>query len=159
MADRVVLLRSGHIEQNATPEELYTCPATTFAASFIGTPPMNLLRLVPGADGAVIEGTTGPALHAGSGQPLLLGLRPEHVAVDERGRVECQVASAEYHGADSILTCRIGSQTLQVRHGGPQRVVPGARVNLAWAPEAMHFFDAATGLRVPALRASVVELA
>src|SRR5947199_3087779 len=61
MADRVILLSSGHIEQNGTPADLYETPANTFVARFIGTPPMNLLRLEPSAGGAVIAGTDGPA--------------------------------------------------------------------------------------------------
>src|SRR6185437_1369270 len=62
MADRVVLMREGRIEQNGTPVQLYESPANTFAARFIGTPPMNLLRLEAGPGGAVIAGTEGPPL-------------------------------------------------------------------------------------------------
>jgi sn-glycerol 3-phosphate transport system ATP-binding protein len=58
MADRVILLSSGRIEQNGTPVDLYETPTNTFVARFIGTPPMNLLRLERGAAGAVIAGTT-----------------------------------------------------------------------------------------------------
>ena len=56
MADQVILMREGRIEQDAAPDVLYARPATSFAARFIGTPPMNVLRLVPGPGGAVIEG-------------------------------------------------------------------------------------------------------
>ena len=62
MADRVVLLNKGRIEQNATPAELYENPANTFVARFIGTPPMNLLPLDAGRGGAVVAGTDGPAV-------------------------------------------------------------------------------------------------
>src|SRR6185369_1006388 len=62
MADRVVLLNAGRIEQNGTPVELYETPANAFVARFIGTPPMNLLPLAAGRDGAVIAGTDAPAL-------------------------------------------------------------------------------------------------
>ncbi|OYW07677.1 MAG: ABC transporter ATP-binding protein [Rhodospirillales bacterium 12-71-4] len=71
MADQVVLMRDGRIEQDATPAELYARPATAFAASFIGTPPMSLLRLVPGAQGAEVAGAPGftvaPSGTAGAG--------------------------------------------------------------------------------------------
>src|SRR5213075_2991006 len=62
MADRVVLLNKGRIEQNASPAELYENPANTFVARFIGTPPMNLLALTSGTDGEVVRGTMGPVL-------------------------------------------------------------------------------------------------
>ena len=66
MADRVILLNRGEIEQNGTPVDLYETPANTFVARFIGTPPMNLLPLVARRDGAVIAGTDGPAVLAGA---------------------------------------------------------------------------------------------
>src|SRR5689334_2465322 len=79
MADRVVLMRAGHIEQDGTPVDLYEDPADTFVARFIGTPPMNLLRLTSTLNGAVIAGTEAPivldAKHAGG----MLGIRPEHM--------------------------------------------------------------------------------
>src|SRR3546814_7483097 len=65
MADRVILMRQGRIEQDGSPAELYERPATLFAARFIGTPPMNLLPLADGPDGAVIAGSAGPALFGG----------------------------------------------------------------------------------------------
>src|SRR5689334_14384735 len=79
MADRVILLNGGRIEQNGTPVDLYETPADTFVARFIGTPPMNLLRLTSTLNGAVIAGTEAPivldAKHAGG----MLGIRPEHM--------------------------------------------------------------------------------
>src|SRR5690606_29967781 len=62
LADQVILMRNGRIEQKATPSELYLRPATSFAARFIGTPPMNLVELEDGDGGAVVKGTDGPAL-------------------------------------------------------------------------------------------------
>src|SRR5688500_19626836 len=75
MADHVVLLREGHIEQEGTPAELYARPATTFAARFIGTPAMNLVALADGPEGAVIRGARERVL-AGRGAGLTLGGRP-----------------------------------------------------------------------------------
>jgi sn-glycerol 3-phosphate transport system ATP-binding protein len=70
MADQVILLRDGRVEQDAAPAELYARPATVFAARFIGTPPMNILELADGAGGAVVAGTAGrpscPAAAPGS---------------------------------------------------------------------------------------------
>src|SRR5690554_1676317 len=81
MADRVILLDQGRIVQNGAPVDLYETPANTFAARFIGTPPMNLVPLVAHDDGAAIEGTDGPALLPAECVGGMLGVRPEHIAL------------------------------------------------------------------------------
>ncbi len=130
MADQVILLREGRVEQDAPPEALYARPATVFAARFIGTPPMNVLAL--------------------DDRRRLLGVRPEDIRVlgaKEPGAVEALVRSIEYLGADSILMCAIGRQALAVRAPGRVALAPGAPVSLAWARDAAHVFDAETGRR------------
>jgi sn-glycerol 3-phosphate transport system ATP-binding protein len=130
MADQVILLREGRVEQDAPPEALYARPATAFAARFIGTPPMNVLAL--------------------DDRRRLLGIRPEDIRVlgaKEPGAVEALVRSIEYLGADSILMCAIGRQALAVRAPGRVALAPGAPVSLAWARDAAHVFDAETGRR------------
>src|SRR5216110_510319 len=74
MADQVVLLRDGGVEQDATPPDLYAKPLTLFAARFIGTPPMNTLALADANGGAVIRGTAGPVLLHHRGEGLVLGV-------------------------------------------------------------------------------------
>jgi sn-glycerol 3-phosphate transport system ATP-binding protein len=133
MADQVVLLNKGRIEQAATPRALYAQPATTFAASFIGTPSMNLLRL----DGDRIAGSDVPAGRAAH----WLGLRPEAVTLG--GHVPARIRSIEYLGADLILHCAIGSETLTVRTGGQSELAADGDVLLDWAPASAHHFDAA----------------
>ena len=132
MADQVVLLNKGRIEQAATPRALYAQPATTFAASFIGTPSMNLLRL----EGDRVAGSsvaTGRAAH-------WLGVRPEAVTLG--GRVPAAVRSIEYLGADLILHCAVGSETLTVRTGGQAQLAAGSEVMLDWPTASAHHFDA-----------------
>jgi len=146
MADRVVLMRNGRIEQNGTPVQLYETPANTFAARFIGTPPMNLLRLDAGVGGAVIAGTDGPALLDARFTQGLLGVRPEHVElVFERG-VRGGVDNVEYLGGDSLVSCRVGGQPLAARVAGSVALARGDAVWLRWAPGAQHYFDA-NGMR------------
>jgi sn-glycerol 3-phosphate transport system ATP-binding protein len=147
MADQVVLLREGRVEQDASPAELYAAPATVFAARFIGTPPMNILTLADGAHGAVVAGAEGPPLLPGKGAGLLLGVRPEDIRLVEGAGLPARVAAVEYLGADSIVLCEAGGQALAVRAQGRVALAPGAPASLAWAPEAMHLFDAATGRR------------
>ena len=148
MADRVILMREGRIEQEGSPAELYARPATTFAARFIGTPAMNLLALEDGPQGAVIRGAPDAAILPGRGAGLTLGVRPEHIRiVADKSEVPAVVTSAEYHGADTVITAQVGSESLLVRAPGQLALGVGAHVRLAWTPESVHLFDAGTGVR------------
>jgi sn-glycerol 3-phosphate transport system ATP-binding protein len=146
MADRVILMHSGRIEQNGPPVELYERPSNVFVARFIGTPPMNLLALERGSGGAVIGGTEGPVVLPAEFAGGMLGVRPEHVALAFERGVRALVEGVEYLGGDSLLTCRIGGQTLAVRAPGSVGLARGDATWLEWAPGAQHFF-AADGTR------------
>ncbi len=147
MADRVVLLRDGRIEQNAFPEVIYQQPATAFVAQFIGTPPMNIIRLEERDGGTVIEGLDGPCLLEVPGDDLSLGVRPEDLQIGEDGGIPAIVRDLEYLGADTIVDCEIGNQSIAVRAHGRIRLEAGARVSLNWHPEGLHFFQSSTGQR------------
>ena len=99
MADRVVLMRDGRVEQNGTPEQLYNRPATAFTARFIGTPPMNL---IPRGD-------------------RLIGIRPEHIRIVSQGGHAAHVKTVEHLGADSIILCEVEGQPVAVRQDGFQQ--------------------------------------
>ena len=148
MADRVVLVREGRIEQEGSPEELYAKPATMFAARFIGTPGMNLVALADGPGGAVVRGSADP-LFAGAGNGLTLGVRPEHVGLVDAGGIRGTVTSSEYHGADTILTVKVGEEAFLVRAPGQLARPPGSAVRLGWKQGMAHLFDTASGRRVP----------
>src|ERR1044072_3467106 len=126
MADRVVLMQDGRVEQNGPPEELYSRPATAFTARFIGTPPMNLIA----KEGRVI------------------GIRPEQIRLVSEDGLTAQVRSVEHLGADSIVLCEIGGQPVLVRQDGFSKLRPGDIVRLAWSADDEHQFDPATGLRL-----------
>ena len=147
MADRVILMRQGRIEQEGSPEELYARPASVFAARFIGTPAMNIVALADGARGGVIRGAPGAVVLPGRGAGRMLGVRPEHVMLVADGGVPGTVSSAEYHGADTVLTVRVGEESLHVRTPGRVPLGEGAAVRLGWKPGEMHVFDAASGMR------------
>ena len=134
MADHVILLRAGRIEQEGTPAALYAKPASTFAARFIGTPAMNLVRLA--------------TVQPGGARDVVLGIRPEDIRLlANGGGVAAQVTSAEYHGADTIVTARVGEEQLLVRAAGEVKLAPGSQVRLGWEPGAVHIFDADNGRR------------
>ncbi|TFZ07680.1 ABC transporter ATP-binding protein [Ramlibacter humi] len=131
MADQVVLLNKGRIEQAATPREMYARPATTFAAAFIGTPAMNLLRV----QAQRIAGSEVPA----GREAHWLGVRPEDVTLG--GAVPGIVRSVEYLGADLIAHCAVGSETLTVRTAGQADLAAGSEVRLQWPAARAHHFD------------------
>ncbi len=155
MADQVILMRDGRVEQAAAPDELYARPATTFAARFIGTPPMNILKLAPTAGGAAIAGADKLVLSSMADE-LLLGIRPEDVKLSDSG-IPAHVQSAEFLGADTVITCAVGGQMLTARLPGKASLAPGAAIHVYWRPEQAHFFEAASGMRrddVPMLAAN-----
>jgi sn-glycerol 3-phosphate transport system ATP-binding protein len=148
MADQVILLREGRVEQDATPEELYARPASMFAARFIGTPPMNV---VPGATLAQASPAWAARLHARAGD-IAIGIRPEDIHCapgDGADGVPATVSGVEYLGADSVLTCALGDVLVAVRAQGKLRAAAGDRVRLHWDLAATHCFDQAGGLRLP----------
>jgi sn-glycerol 3-phosphate transport system ATP-binding protein len=147
MADQVVLVREGRIEQEGTPEEIYARPASTFAARFVGTPAMNLVALEDGAGGAVVRGSADVVM-PGRGAGLTLGVRPEHLSLADSGGVGATIASSEYHGADTIVTVRVGEEPLLVRAPGHVKHSAGTAVRIAWQPDSLHLFDAKSGVRV-----------
>jgi sn-glycerol 3-phosphate transport system ATP-binding protein len=145
MADQIVLLRDGHIEQDAPPAEVYARPATSFAASFIGTPPMNLFPLERRNSGMVLRGTDGPILAPLAEGELLGGIRPESIRLAERG-IPALVGHAEYLGADTVLACSVGDVTMLARLPGRVVLADGTPVRLT-SDDPIHLFDAATGRR------------
>jgi sn-glycerol 3-phosphate transport system ATP-binding protein len=160
MADRVVLLNGGSIEQDATPVDLYDAPANTFVARFIGTPPMNLLPLEASRDGAVVAGTDGPAVMPAACAGLTLGLRPEHIELAFERGVRAIVESVEYLGADSLVSCRLGTAAIAVRVPGSVGLTRGDAAWLVWAASAQHLFGK-DGARVgaPERRQSATQFA
>ena len=132
MADHVVLLREGRIEQEGSPAELYSRPASTFAARFIGTPAMNLIPL--------------HHIQPGAAAGLTAGIRPEHIKIGSG--VAATVVSAEYHGADTIVTAQVNGSALLVRAPGQVDLVTGSQVRLGWEADAVHIFDTQNGSRI-----------
>jgi sn-glycerol 3-phosphate transport system ATP-binding protein len=159
MADHIILMRDGRIEQEGEPDELYSRPVSTFAAGFIGTPPMNLLELADGAAGAAIAGGDGRAVVQGGGAGLKLGVRPEDIRFTGAAGVPARLVNAEYLGADTIVTARIGAQSLLVRVPGRVRVAEEQAVNLGWRSRDVHVFEAQSGRRVEGRVAIAMESA
>ncbi len=156
MADQVILLRDGKIEQDAAPEVMYAKPQTVFAARFIGTPPMNIVKLTTLAGGS---NTVKAALEA-FGADTLVGMRPEHVRMVAASEgIRAVVAAVEYLGADSIVDCKIGEEIVTVRVAGQSALKPGAALGLLIEAQDLHFFDAASGKRREDIKAEQTAFA
>jgi len=125
MADAVVLLNAGRIEQSGPPQALYERPATAFAARFIGQPPMNLLR--------------GPT------PGTLTGVRPEDVMLNGSGR-PARVDALDYLGAETLLRLSLDGEEVVARAPGRATPQPGEEVRVTWPAEAEHLFED-TGIR------------
>jgi len=132
MADKIVVLRAGNVEQVGSPLELYRTPRNTFVAGFIGSPTMNLIE---GAEAARHDAAT-------------IGIRPEHVVVGE-GPWTGRVGVAEHLGSDTFVHVHETglAETVTVRVNGDIPVEHGDQIALGPQPDKLHRFDAA-GLRV-----------
>jgi sn-glycerol 3-phosphate transport system ATP-binding protein len=133
MADRVVLLNGGRVEQIATPFEIYQRPGTLFAAQFIGSARMNILELEQGRIAGSSVAVTPPA------GAVRLGLRPEDIVLGSGPSFV--VEKTEFTGADLLLHARVGSQMLAVRAQGKHALAVQGEVQLSWNPANLHWFD------------------
>ena len=131
LAQRMMVMHGGVMEQFGTPEEVYNRPATTFVASFMGSPPMNLLHSAPGGQGAKI-----------------LGIRPEHLDITNAGR-ELRVEAVELLGAERLIYCLLGEERVIIRTD-EHLAAPTAGSTIYATPRAdrVHQFNAESGKRI-----------
>jgi lactose/L-arabinose transport system ATP-binding protein len=155
LADRIVVLRDGRVEQVGTPRTVYEDPDNVFVAGFIGSPRMNLLRAEASADGAVsvaggrLDGLP-PGAGLAPGDRLVFGIRPEHLefAGSTADSLPARVDFAEYLGATRFLYCTLAdgqSLIVEQRDGGD--VTPGAEIRIT-APLARRRFFRDDGSRI-----------
>ena len=132
LAQRMIVMNGGNVEQFGTPEEVYHTPASTFVAGFIGSPPMNLLKNAPGGK---------------AGQ--ILGIRPEHLDLVASGGWEFKVETVELLGAERLVYGKVGGEDVTVRvEEGQAYPKPGETARLQAREERLHWFNADTGKRV-----------
>jgi multiple sugar transport system ATP-binding protein len=147
MADRIVVMNQGRIEQQGTPEMLYDRPATLFVAGFIGSPSMNL---IPGIlqDGRLVlqDGTwlPFPISKAVEGQAVTLGIRPEDICPGTDG-IASEVVDVEPTGVDTLILCRFAGVQVTASVRDRYRAPPGTRVHLTFNTGKLHAFDTTTG--------------
>ena len=153
MADFVVVMRLGVIEQRGRPLELYDQPANKFVAGFIGSPAMNFVAAKGGDDGhsIVLDGFGQEKLDVGckvdAGRPLIAGLRPEHLRIADGGAgFHFEVGTVEQTGSTTYLVN--GAADFTVVQNERTGVKEGDRIALSIDPKQVHLFDAETELRV-----------
>lgn len=137
MADKIIVMNAGRVDQVGTPEQIYTRPASTFTAGFIGTPPMALFDPVDLAGGFV------PQVR----QPHVIGLRPEDIHLSPSGPV-AQLTGVEYLGADRLISAQAG-QTAFVMRTPASAPLPAPEFRFGWPAASASVFDATTGKRLP----------
>jgi multiple sugar transport system ATP-binding protein len=156
MGDKIVVMNHGVVEQFGTPQQIYDHPATMFVADFIGSPSMNFLRY----EGAVTKGDTSvslsgvtiatPQVHVGLAQGArALGVRPEHIVINDTGAYRGRVEAAEYLGTTQIITLSTPSGTLKARVPAAQVARVGEAVGLDFMTGKLALFDAMTGRALP----------
>ena len=145
MADQVVLMCDGRIEQDAAPDVLYENPASIFVARFVGTPPMNVLPL--SALRTAGAGETIPPPPGLDPESLAVGIRPEQADLGAGG-IAGEVVTAEYLGADTLIEARIAGHPFIIRKAGKVRVAQAEKIDIILSQAGLHWFDQASGRKL-----------
>jgi multiple sugar transport system ATP-binding protein len=150
LADRIVIMDKGGIQQQGSPAEIYARPASTFVAAFIGSPPMNLLTGVASEGGFRHEAGQVPGLSLDGAQRIVLGQRPEHLRLCEpaRGHLRGEVFSSELLGDATLVVVKLGTEFVTAKVGPAEGRAMGEVVGVAVDPAEVHLFDAVTGQRM-----------
>ncbi|TCR67919.1 sn-glycerol-3-phosphate ABC transporter ATP-binding protein UgpC [Rhizobium sp. BK376] len=156
MADKIVVLQGGKVEQIGTPLELYDRPQNIFVAGFLGSPAMNFLegRMEPGAQPALLlsDGTRialAKAPRAGSGAGVTMGIRPEDITVGDDG-VAATVTVVEPTGSETHVAVTVAGRELTWVARQRVELIPGQQVGLSFKSPSVHFFDTSSGRRFEA---------
>ncbi len=154
MADKIVVMNGGKVEQTGSPLELYDHPANLFVAGFIGSPAMNFLsgKLVTEGVGRGVQIARGcvlpaPANREADGRDVVIGVRPEHFDIGEPC-VQAQVVVVEPTGADTQVYCRIAGQNVVAVSRARHTFRPGDTIDLKPADGKSYLFDPASGARI-----------
>ena len=149
LADRIVVLRAGRIEQSGAPMDLYRDPANRFVAGFIGSPAMNFLdgRMTGAGVEVAALGATLPVA-SGRGGAVSVGLRPEHLSLDHEGGALSVDITEALGGVSYAHLVTEGGERVVVEERGEARARRGQRVGLRVDPARAMLFDAGTGERI-----------
>jgi multiple sugar transport system ATP-binding protein len=151
MADKIVVMHDGIVEQIGAPLELYDHPANLFVAGFIGSPSMNFLKGIVRANGKLeFEGPGGARLplakapNGSDGRAAVYGVRPEHFVIADDG-AEMTIQVVEPTGSETQIVAKLGEQDLIAAFRERHQFKPGEKIRLKPDPRLVHLFDEATG--------------
>ncbi len=151
MGDKIVVMNHGVVEQFGVPQDIYDWPATKFVAEFIGSPPMNFLDfhgMAGSGQTSVSFGETSfdiPRLIDGENGDLTLGIRPEHIRLDDTAAYRGEVTAVEYLGTTQIISLNTANGTIKARSASSNAVRVGERTGLSFDPRTVTIFNAETG--------------
>jgi multiple sugar transport system ATP-binding protein len=153
MADRIVVMRDGLVEQAGAPLELYDRPANMFVASFIGSPSMNFIKGTLSEDRMALVASNGARLPVTTGASaygeLIYGIRPEHLSVGSEGEgFAVEVTNVEPTGSETLIQANLGQDRIAALLRERIEAFPGDTMWLKPKPGTSHLFEAASGKRV-----------
>ncbi|RTL32753.1 MAG: ABC transporter ATP-binding protein [Burkholderiales bacterium] len=151
LASRIVVMKGGVIQQIGTPGEVYERPANLFVAGFLGAPAINLVPARVSADGVTLDGALPLRLapgRAAAGQSVVLGVRPEHLRLQDDGRWRATVELVEPMGNHQVVWMKLGGQGLSVLVHDGRRIAAGDTVAFDLDESALSLFDASTEQRI-----------
>ncbi|HEY8577257.1 MAG TPA: sn-glycerol-3-phosphate ABC transporter ATP-binding protein UgpC [Devosia sp.] len=161
MADKIVVMNGGRVEQMGSPLELYDRPTNMFVAGFLGSPAMNFIAGHSQANGLLLADATvlpiGGVPAANAGREIVFGIRPEHIEISTGGGHEAVVRLTEPTGSETHVVLDLAGRELTAVVKDRLEVQPGDKVYLTFSPGKGHFFDKATGQRLAPEIASVRE--
>jgi multiple sugar transport system ATP-binding protein len=146
LGSRIAVMKGGVLQQLGTPSQVYNTPANTFVATFIGSPTMNLIKGHRHADGFAVEGAVLPL--ACPADTADLGLRPEHLILDQDGAWHGQVSLVEPTGADTYVIVQTTAGALTARCAPETTVAVGDAVGISVRADKVNWFDSASGTRI-----------
>jgi multiple sugar transport system ATP-binding protein len=166
LADRIVVMHDGDIQQQGTPESLFKHPVNKFVAGFLGTPPMNFLNARIESDGnntrfsgndfsLSCDQTTLQRLADYPSREICLGIRPADLVLDPEADADTslslEVGIAEYIGAQSVLICHCGNQKVMVELKSDTPITLGQKLTFRLGLEDLHLFNQSNELAIPRL--------
>ena len=154
MAERIVVMNLGRVEQVGRPLDLYDRPANLFVAGFIGSPAMNLIEAASGSGGvAATDGTAlpmPPGARVAEGQGLVYGVRPEDLGLSPNGAgIEATVSVVEPTGSTTLVFCHMAGHEICAEFKERHDFSPGESIRLMPRLETVHLFDRHNGQRLP----------
>ena len=153
MADKIVVMNDGNVEQIGTPLDLYNAPHNRFVATFIGSPSMNMIEATYRARDNSVVSSHGVGSNLGftpdlaDGASVVLGIRPEHL-FEADGGFSATATVVEPTGSETLVFAKLGEQEITIMFRDHLAISPGETLSLAIRPEAIHLFDPTSGSRI-----------